>query len=83
MKKGDEVYLRYGPHSNITLFTEYGFVDRDSKNGGQADVQDILETLFRHKGTTGEIMKATLESANYWGYAPRVFRVRCLPIPTA
>lgn len=67
LKKGDEVYLRYGSHSNITLFTEYGFVEKDAFGGGQLDVSDIIESLFHEKGPLGEWMKATLEAANYWG----------------
>lgn len=60
--------LRYGPHSNITLFTEYGFVEKYSPNGDQVDVSDILESLFHGKGFLGEWMKTTLEATNYWGY---------------
>jgi ribosomal lysine N-methyltransferase 2 len=68
LKKGDEVYLRYGPHSSTTLFTEYGFVERDPLHGGQVDVSDILESLFHEKGPLGDWMKTTLQAKNYWGY---------------
>ena len=67
LNKGDEVYLRYGPHSNNTLFTEYGFVEKVSLHGGQADISDIIESLFREKGPLGEWMKTTLEATDYWG----------------
>ncbi|KAF8514077.1 hypothetical protein JB92DRAFT_2920908 [Gautieria morchelliformis] len=67
LNKGDEVYLRYGPHSNVTLFTEYGFVEENPSNGGQLDVSDILELLFRKKGPLGAWMKTALEATNYWG----------------
>ncbi|KAF8582667.1 SET domain-containing protein [Ramaria rubella] len=65
--EGDEVYLRYGSHSNTTLFTEYGFVEKDSSNGKQADIQDILESLFQRKGELGGWMKSVLEATKYWG----------------
>jgi ribosomal lysine N-methyltransferase 2 len=68
LNKGDEVYLRYGPHSNITLFAEYGFVEENPSNGGQLDVSDILELLFHKKGPLGAWMKTSLEATNYWGY---------------
>ncbi|KAF8507343.1 SET domain-containing protein [Hysterangium stoloniferum] len=67
LKGGDEVYLRYGSHSNTTLFTEYGFVEQTCEFGGQADIQDILEIMIQKEGSLGEWIKATLESNNYWG----------------
>lgn len=32
LKKGDQVVFAYGPHSDETLFSEYGFVPLDEQN---------------------------------------------------
>lgn len=71
----DELFLRYGSHSNPTLFVEYGFVNywtegecQEGKYNGEVDVQDILEELFSAKGSTGDAMKEVLEEEGYWGY---------------
>lgn len=32
LKKGDQVVFAYGPHSDETLFSEYGFVPVDDPN---------------------------------------------------
>ncbi|KDQ14019.1 hypothetical protein BOTBODRAFT_33134 [Botryobasidium botryosum FD-172 SS1] len=79
MKKGDQLYLRYGPHSNATLFAEYGFVlskftcadgtggdDPDvHQNYGQVVLDDIIEDMFETSGRSW--MKEMLQEWNYWG----------------
>lgn len=80
MKMGDQLYLRYGPHSNATLFAEYGFVlpkfahgnsvadvgDLDMhQNYGQVLVDDIIEEMFEKSGRSW--MKEMLQEWNYWG----------------
>jgi len=68
LKEGDEVFLKYGAHSNITLFTEYGFIEKDSQDGGQVDIQDYMESLFDNISELGDWMKEELHLNHYWGY---------------
>ena len=74
IKTGDELYLRYGAHSNATLFVEYGFVTNVSPDliesgeyPGEVDVQTSVEALFKVRGELGTIMKEILEVEGYWG----------------
>lgn len=53
IEDGQQLFLRYGGHSNRTLFAEYGFVNRfppeSIANGhfrGEVDVQDLVEELI-------------------------------------
>lgn len=71
----DELFLRYGSHSNQVLFVEYGFVNlwkegacQKGKFNGEVDVQDAVEELVSAKGSTGEVLKEILEEEGYWGY---------------
>ena len=69
---GDELYLRYGMHSNATLFSEYGFV---MTSGGQSEeeiceeleLQGPIESLFKDRGEVGQWMKECLIAEGYWG----------------
>jgi len=79
VQKGEELYLNYGAHSNRTLFVEYGFVNEISEEGlfggkfsGEVDVQDIIEEMFRRRGTVGEWMKGVLKEEGYWEYVLNV-----------
>lgn len=67
LRKDDEIYLKYGSHSNSTLFTEYGFVEKGYPSGGQVDVQDIIEAQFEALGDLGMWMRSLLEDTNFWG----------------
>lgn len=67
LQKDAEIYLKYGSHSNVTLFTEYGFVEKGSPNGGQVDVEDIIEARFQALGDLGNWMRSLLEGTNFWG----------------
>lgn len=69
-----EVCLRYGGHSNQSLFVEYGFVnvvsDADMRSGeypAEVDVRHIVVKLFRERGTIGTWMQAILKGEGYWG----------------
>ena len=49
-----QLYLRYGGHSNKTLFVEYGFIIRPEPEAiklgefhGEVDVQDLVEERIR------------------------------------
>jgi len=71
---GEEVLLKYGAHSNRTLFTEYGFVgniDLDALENGQlnceADITWRILRLFASRGVMGTCMEQLLRSAGYWG----------------
>jgi len=70
----EEVCLRYGGHSNQSLFVEYGFVNlvsnEDMKLGtypAEVDVQPIVANLFEKLGSVGTWMQTVLESEGYWG----------------
>lgn len=50
IEEGQQLFLRYGGHSNRTLFAEYGFVNRFKLQSimhgqfrGEVDVQDLVE----------------------------------------
>lgn len=69
-----EVTLRYGWHSNRTLFVEYGFVNaiksEELMSGvypGEVNVQDIVTDLFDQQGDAGTFVKKTLDAEGYWG----------------
>jgi hypothetical protein len=72
LKKDDELFLKYGYHSNSVLFSEYGFVMPPEERGvdGEVCVDDILEPMFEKHG---EWMKEALNKHDYWGYAERIF----------
>ena len=73
-----EICLRYGGHSNQSLFVEYGFANvascEDMKSGkypAEVDVQPIVVDLFKGKGSVGTWMQTILKNEGYWGYASR------------
>lgn len=71
---GEEIFLRYGMHSNSTLFTEYGFVnmvdwsDLPEDFSAEVDMDNYVVPLFEQKGEVGLWMKNLLEEEGYWGY---------------
>jgi len=77
---GSELFLMYGHHSNRTLFTEYGFVNRFEENseddsppvetfGGEVDVQDVVEELMKSDlKRQADFLQRHLKEAGYWGY---------------
>lgn len=67
LRKDDQIYLKYGSHSNLTLFTEYGFIEKDRSDGGQIDIQDIMEARFDNLGDLGKWMESLLKNVNFWG----------------
>ncbi|KDQ60833.1 hypothetical protein JAAARDRAFT_124205 [Jaapia argillacea MUCL 33604] len=74
VEPNEELYLRYGAHSNQTLFVEYSFVNEMLKNAafggrydGEVDVQDVMEELFKERGLVGGWMKNILTEEGYWG----------------
>ncbi|PPQ81158.1 hypothetical protein CVT24_007942 [Panaeolus cyanescens] len=64
-KPQDELYLKYGSHSNSTLFTEYGFVL--ARTDSEIEVVDLVEDLFEKRGAVGTWMKEVLTGEGYWG----------------
>lgn len=65
VKIGDELFLKYGSHSNATLFTEYGFVL--SRQDIEVEVTELVEELFNKRGAVGAWMKEVLTNEGYWG----------------
>ena len=78
---GEEIFLRYGMHSNSTLFTEYGFVNvvnwsnLPENFSAEVDMDSYVEPLFEQKGEVGLWMKDILEEEGYWGYYACLFPV--------
>lgn len=79
---GEEVCLRYGGHSNQSLFVEYGFVNavsnEDMESGtypAEVDVQTIVTGLFERQGVMGSWMQSVLEGEGYWGCVLRGLQV--------
>lgn len=76
VNKDDELFLRYGSHSNRMLFVEYGFVNTWSKGAcasgefnGDVDLQDVVEEVLISKGAVGRLLREVLEEEGYWGYS--------------
>ncbi|EIN07420.1 SET domain-containing protein [Punctularia strigosozonata HHB-11173 SS5] len=76
LRSGEEVFLRYGAHSNRKLFVEYGFVNSSPgsehegsapRGDGQVDVQILFEDMLREQGSRGEWMRDVLKDQGYWG----------------
>lgn len=72
--KDQQLFLRYGGHSNRTLFVEYGFVNAFSPDDittgafhGEVDVQDLIEKMFS-ASVAGVWLRTELEHEGYWGY---------------
>lgn len=70
----EEVFLRYGPHPNRTLFVEYGFVrgiDSNTLENNSLDCEaDLLwhiSALFAKRGIVGKWMEELLRTEGYWG----------------
>jgi hypothetical protein len=71
---GKEICLRYGGHSNQSLFVEYGFVNavsnEEMESGtypAEVDVQTIVTGLFEGQGAVGSWMQTVLQNEGYWG----------------
>lgn len=73
--KDEELSLKYGAHSNRTLFIEYGFVNgwkagecRNGRFNGEVDVEAHVTELFNARADVGAWMRDLLEEEGYWGY---------------
>jgi hypothetical protein len=74
-----EVYLKYGSHCDLTLFVEYGFVNRvgiQSGAAGEVDIQDIVEEILDQDSDSRRWKQRLLEEQGYWGYAQHLFPTR-------
>jgi hypothetical protein len=65
LEQGEQVFLRYGSHPRCTLFTEYGFVDREAPM--EVSIDDLIEELFESV-EGGLERRKLLEGHGYWGY---------------
>ena len=73
-KAGDELYLRYGFHTNQFLFVEYGFGNPVSEKGvlsgeeqASVDITPVIEEWFTNRGEVGQWMRERLVEEGYWG----------------
>ncbi|CUA73864.1 hypothetical protein RSOLAG22IIIB_01385 [Rhizoctonia solani] len=71
IKEGNQIFLRYGPHSNAFLFSEYGFVlplniEDTHLTDGEILIDPDMEELLRK---TKDFMpkEELLKDRNYWG----------------
>jgi hypothetical protein len=60
VKKGDEIFISYGNHSNDFLLTEYGFILGENK-WDQISLDDLILPLF------SEAQKQMLKEVNFLG----------------
>ncbi|KAF8894597.1 hypothetical protein BD779DRAFT_1669078 [Infundibulicybe gibba] len=69
VQPGEELYLKYGAHSNRFLFIEYGFVNDAQRNisDGDVDLQEDILHLFKQRGALGHWMEERLIEEGYWG----------------
>lgn len=68
IKKGDEIVFAYGPHSDETLFAEYGFVPLEGENPWkEVLLNDLINTEWRERegATTVALKKEVLEMNGY------------------
>lgn len=75
IRQDEELFLRYGGHSNRTLFVEYGFINQWETGqcykgdfAGEVDLQDVVEQLFEKMSRRADLAKEILEDEGYWGY---------------
>ncbi|QRW05180.1 SET domain-containing protein [Ceratobasidium sp. AG-Ba] len=70
LQPGDEIYLRYGGHSNAALFTEYGFVlalaEKAHTFNGEVLIDCYVEDLLRSRENYAQKCQL-LKDRNYWG----------------
>jgi len=69
-----ELFLKYGAHSNSTLFTEYGFVADYNVEGpvpeasrGEVELDGVIKAFFDKRGLLGSWMRGILVTEGYWG----------------
>ncbi|KAI0341678.1 SET domain-containing protein [Trametopsis cervina] len=74
IQTGEELFLKYGEHSNAKLFVEYGFVNGWSKGDcqrggfvGEVNLKYVVEEIFEKRGAVGAWMRSVLEEEGYWG----------------
>jgi len=83
-KKGEEVHISYGNHSNDFLLVEYGFILEENQ-WDQIDLDELMTPLF------SPTQAATLREERYWGnfvldratvcYRTQVaLRLLCMPL---
>ncbi|PWY97626.1 SET domain-containing protein [Testicularia cyperi] len=82
LSKGDECLITYGPHSNETLLSEYGFAlptslsyladhnqDGSWRGNRYAEVlvDEDIEAMLKEQGSQGERKIELLQDRGYWG----------------
>ncbi|EGG12613.1 uncharacterized protein MELLADRAFT_86782 [Melampsora larici-populina 98AG31] len=67
-RKGDEILFSYGSHSNLTLWSEYGFLIRPKFSNGWNSVEITREVLglFEDDHDDGVQKLSVLKDSTYW-----------------
>lgn len=76
IRQGEEITFTYGPHSNATLFTEYGFITSEHNPWDSIDVTDQIVALFDHSNQTHLTKIELLKSTDYW----EDYTIQCDPL---
>ncbi|OAV88137.1 hypothetical protein PTTG_09308 [Puccinia triticina 1-1 BBBD Race 1] len=77
--KGQEITFSYGPHSNSTLLTEYGFVASEPNPWDSIDVTDEIVALFDHSNPTHITKIELLKNTGYW----EDYTIQCNPLESS
>ena len=76
VESGEELFLKYGNHSNRTLFTEYGFVDETADaSEGEVDISDCVDVILAGKPAQKRL-RTLLDEEGYIGSVFSLFRQR-------
>jgi len=67
LKEGDEVFLKYGDHSNRFLFQHYGFVCGETMERS-VEVDDVFDQVILSSmdPKSREVIESLLREHNYW-----------------
>jgi len=76
VRQGEEITFTYGPHSNATLLTEYGFITSEHNPWDSIDVTDQIVALFDPSNQAHLTKIELLKSTDYW----EDYTIQCDPL---